>query len=132
MKFLLGLFVVLAGLSAQAAQCEPFDSMPICAQVQFTQGPVNRAESQFVVKFFSTETGAAVDPQNLKVDIWMEMSGHGHGHGSGPVTVTKQDFGVYFVTEVYFVMHGEWQLRFFTQDTQGRQQRGIVYTNVPR
>lgn len=87
----------------------------VCAQIEFTKGPFNGDESQFIIKFFEHQSAhgehVMVDPQNLKIDLWMNM-GH-HGHGSSPVKIVKQDRGVYYVSEVYFVMPGRWSIRFF-------------------
>lgn len=98
-----------------------FKTADVCAQVEFTKGPFDGTESQFLVKFFDHKSAhgehVMVDPQNLKIDLWMYMGNHG-GHGSAPVKVVKQDQGVYYVSEVYFVMPGRWNVRFFVNGEQ--------------
>lgn len=92
----------------------------ICAQVEFTRGPVSDDEAQFLVKFYDHASAhgehVMVDPAGLKVDLWMNM-GH-HGHGSSPVKVVKQSTGIYFVSEAYFVMPGRWTIRVFSNNEQ--------------
>lgn len=92
----------------------------VCAQVQFTQGPVSDDESQFTVSFYKHTSAhgehVMVDPQDVKVDLWMNMGGH--GHGSAPVKIVKQSTGVYFVSEAYFVMPGTWSIRFAVDNEQ--------------
>ncbi|MNJ94869.1 hypothetical protein D3C87_125720 [compost metagenome] len=131
MKFVVGIFVFLSSLVATAAEtCDAeFDGLPVCVQVDFTKGPVNRDESQFAVRFLNTEDGTAVDPQGLKIDLWMQMGRH--GHGTAPVKIERQDAGVYFVSEAYFVMPGQWQVRFFAQDAQGAEKTTEVIVDVP-
>ncbi len=66
-----------------------------------------------------------VDPQDLKIDLWMSMGGH--GHGSAPVKIVKQNNGVYYVSEAYFVMPGQWQIRI-TADSE----QSSLMVNVPQ
>lgn len=98
-----------------------FKAANVCAQVEFTKGPYDGAESQFLVQFFDHKSAhgehVMVDPTDLKIDLWMFMGDHG-GHGSAPVKVVKQATGVYYVSEVYFVMPGRWTVRFFANGEQ--------------
>lgn len=98
-----------------------FKTSNVCATVEFTKGPVDGDESQFLVKFFDHKSAhgehVMVDPADLKIDLWMYMGNHG-GHGSAPVKFVKQDTGTYFVSEVYFVMAGRWNVRFFANGEQ--------------
>lgn len=97
-----------------------FASADLCAEILFQKGPTEGDESQFLVKFYEHTSAhgdhVMVDPQNLKIDLWMNM-GH-HGHGSSPVKIVKQDVGVYFVSEAYFVMSGRWDVRLFANGEQ--------------
>ncbi len=52
--------------------------------------------------------GAPVEGLALKVGPWMPEMGHGT---SVVPTVTPQGHGVYLVSNVYFFMPGDWQLR---------------------
>lgn len=98
-----------------------FQKTDTCAQVEFTQGPFDGEESQFIVHFYEHQSAHGehfmVTPQQLKVDLWMYMGNHG-GHGSAPVTFTEQSTGVYLVSNVYFIMPGRWNIRFFVEGEQ--------------
>lgn len=98
-----------------------FKTSDLCATVEFTKGPVDGDESQFIVRIFDHKSAhgdhVMVDPQNLKIDLWMYMGNHG-GHGSAPVKIVKQDVGTYFVSEAYFIMPGRWNVRFFLDNEQ--------------
>jgi hypothetical protein len=50
-----------------------------------------------------------IDPEGSpSVVLWMPSM----GHGSSPVTVTRLDIGTYLANEVFFIMPGEWQIKF--------------------
>lgn len=44
----------------------------------------------------------------MEVVLWMPSM----GHGSSPTTVEKVDVGSYLVSNVFFVMPGEWEIKF--------------------
>lgn len=46
-------------------------------------------------------------PAGFSVFLWMPSM----GHGSSPVTLKKLDTGIYDVSDVYFIMDGDWQIR---------------------
>jgi len=46
-------------------------------------------------------------PDNYKIQLWMPSM----GHGSSPLLVNKIATGVYDVSEVYFIMSGDWQIK---------------------
>ncbi len=98
-----------------------FQKTDTCAQVEFTQGPFDGEESQFIVHFYEHQSARSehimVTPQQLKIDLWMYMGNHG-GHGSAPVSFTEQSPGVYLVSNVYFIMPGRWNIRFFVENEQ--------------
>lgn len=50
-----------------------------------------------------------VDPKKeIKVVLWMPSM----GHGSSPVTVENLKTGTYRASNIYFVMPGEWEIKF--------------------
>lgn len=91
-----------------------FAQSDLCASLEFTQAPNQYDESKFLVKIYqhgsTAESPVMADPTEFKVDLWMEMGNHG-GHGTAPVKIVKQDLGIYFVSEAYFVMPGRWLVR---------------------
>ena len=46
-------------------------------------------------------------PPDFSLFLWMPSM----GHGSSPVTIKKIATGVYDISDVYFIMDGDWQIR---------------------
>ena len=46
-------------------------------------------------------------PLDFSLFLWMPSM----GHGSSPVTLKKIATGVYDISDVYFIMDGDWQIR---------------------
>ncbi|UYL07776.1 FixH family protein [Bdellovibrio sp. SKB1291214] len=89
----------------------------LCASIAWTMGPQTPAESEFILKVWDktsgSENGPFVDPANtLSVVLWMPSM----GHGSSPVTIEKIETGTYRVRRVYFIMPGDWEVRFFLKN----------------
>lgn len=57
--------------------------------------------------------------------LWMPSM----GHGSSPTTVTRLDVGTFRAANVFFVMPGEWDLRFQFEES-GAQDEAIVAITV--
>lgn len=58
--------------------------------------------------FTTTRDGIPVDLNPAPaVMLWMASM----GHGSSPVTVVRADVGIYRAENVFFTMHGDWQIR---------------------
>jgi len=90
-------------------------AVKVCAHLGFEQKLNSSTEGQFKAHVMAAN-GAEV--QNFKLDLWMEM-GPGHGHGSSPVDVAPLARNMFKITNAWFVMPGEWQVRlFFTLDGQ--------------
>lgn len=131
MKSLKQLFIFAAlSLSALTATAQNSETCPLyfaqsdlCANIEFTKGPFDGLESQFLLKVYGAKDMVLLDPAELKVDLWMYMGHHG-GHGSAPVKVVKQDVGTYYVSEVYFIMPGRWNIRVWVNG----EQRDMVLT----
>lgn len=84
-----------------------------CASIEWVQGPRSSSESEFVVKFWNkglaTMQGPYADPvQSLSIVLWMPSM----GHGSSPVKIEKLQEGVFRVRKVFFIMPGDWEIRF--------------------
>lgn len=91
-----------------AGQCEQqFSVFGICMNLKWENLPQAMKTTSFTLTFSSVATGAPTFlPGDLDVYLWMPSM----GHGSSPVTVAKIDPSNYAVTQVYFVMPGEWQI----------------------
>ncbi|MBK7891132.1 MAG: FixH family protein [Bdellovibrionales bacterium] len=84
-------------------------SADLCAHLGFKAEPNSTDATEFMLHFMPA---ASLDPKEIKnvtVTLWMDMGGH--GHGSSPVTITMLDYIRYTVSDAYFVMQGEWQVK---------------------
>lgn len=83
----------------------------ICTSIWFQSFVSTKAPAQFILKI----NGANVTLNQIKIDLWMEMS-PGHGHGSAPLTYTEIMPNTFQVTNAYFVMTGNWKIRLHLTD----------------
>lgn len=94
-----------------------FSKSQLCASLEWTQGPQSSSESEFIVKFWDHKTSSATGPfqdppQTLSVILWMPSM----GHGSSPVKIEKLQDGVFRVRRAFFIMPGDWEIRFFLKN----------------
>jgi hypothetical protein len=86
----------------------------ICVQLTWEKQPSDSEKGIFTLRFSLNES-----PANLanapKVVLWMPSM----GHGSAPVTVQAVSADFYRVSDVYFVMPGEWEIRIQIKDQNG-------------
>jgi hypothetical protein len=93
----------------------------LCLELRWIQGPhlkvrppmkVNMTESQFSLRL-ATQEGPLAAKELPEVELWMPA----HGHGAPQVLVAQSMsggtplVGQYVVTDVYFVMNGDWEIR---------------------
>lgn len=78
----------------------------LCLHLGFHSPVTTEAASEFMVHFTS-DAQALAAITNLNVELWMPSM----GHGSSPVVVTKRNDAFYKVTEAWFVMSGDWEVR---------------------
>jgi hypothetical protein len=71
-------------------------------------GPSTSEKNKFVF-FIYNLSGTRVDlPHEIKVFLWMPQM----GHGSIPVKVKKINTGIFEVSNISFIMNGEWDIHF--------------------
>jgi hypothetical protein len=83
-----------------------------CVSYEWEKRPTEEETGSFLLRLNpapGAETGGApvdfvVPPE---VVLWMPSM----GHGSSPVTVSRVAVGVYRVSQVFFVMPGDWQIK---------------------
>ena len=103
----------------QSADCAlEFTKVDLCASISWTQGPQTPQQSEFILHIWNKKNanvnGPYQDPtQNLSVVLWMPSM----GHGSAPVKIEKLQDGVFRVSNVYFIMAGDWEIRVFLKDS---------------
>ena len=117
---ILALSLVLPSLASSVAQAQApmqhltFLKGELHAHVTWEKGPTAGSESVMHVAFVDKTHHAVELPAKLKVELWMPAM----GHGSSPVTVEKAldeqgapKLGEYRVSQVYFIMSGEWEAK---------------------
>lgn len=100
--------------------CSNYDQT-ICAHIGYDEEFSTQKEAEFMVDVVSPK---AERMKNIQIELWMDM-GSGHGHGSAPVQWTDEGSGKYHVTNAYFVMAGEWQIKV-AFDIEGVAQEIII------
>ncbi len=76
----------------------------VCSSFEADKAFSSLQEARFKL-FLESQNGQ--EPQLVKVDLWMASM----GHGSSPLSVSKVAPGHYDVTEAFFIMVGDWQVR---------------------
>ncbi len=94
-----------------------FSNNKLCSKIEWIVGPNGHGANSFNLKFWDSETGNKegpyVDPEDsVNVQLWMPSM----GHGSAPVTVERQEEGIYKATNVQFIMPGDWDIRVKLMD----------------
>jgi len=113
--------------SKSLADCDvTFKTQGLCASMDWINYPKEGELGAFKLRFWQAGKGNANGPYfepNLPVFVrlWMPSM----GHGSSPVTLTPAlDSnglvmpGVYDVTQVYFVMRGNWEIQIQLKDAE--------------
>jgi hypothetical protein len=99
-----------------------FVNSGLCAALVWIQVPNEDEKGKFNLRFWKKEEPQVhVTPENrMVVKLWMPSM----GHGSSPVVVTQDKdvdgnliAGEYTVSEVYFVMGGEWEIKIQLKDS---------------
>lgn len=82
-----------------------------CAALSWEKFPTEENFGSFVFKVYRVNPGDGSpkfeDLPGAFVVLWMPAM----GHGSSPVSVEKIDTGTYRASNVFFSMHGEWEIR---------------------
>lgn len=95
------------------AECvTQFQGSGHCVELTWEKAPTEGTYGIFTLKIWRPseldKTPVLIDlPENPKVILWMPSM----GHGSSPVTVEKIDVGSYRVSQVFFTMGGDWEIR---------------------
>jgi len=103
-----------------------FPKSGFCAKIEWLVGPNGDEENSFIVKFWDSSTGTTEGPfispkDDVAVQLWMPSM----GHGSSPVTVTRDEPGVYKASRVFFVMPGKWDIRIKLMNTGSLVEQAI-------
>jgi hypothetical protein len=87
-----------------------FLAASFCLATTWDKQPAVNSQSSFIIRITKVADAQTLTdlPGTLTVVLWMPAM----GHGSSPATIEKMDTGIYHVTNAYFIMPGEWEVRF--------------------
>lgn len=97
-----------------ATNCDlRFQTSGFCLSWKWEEAPTSQKAGTLVFKTYRANvydgTPVMLDFATLpSLVLWMPSM----GHGSTPTTVTRLDVGTFRATNVFFIMPGEWQMRF--------------------
>lgn len=106
-----------------------FKNSGYCVFWNWETVPTNKAYGSFTFKVLRSnlldQSPMPVDiNETMAVVLWMKM-----GHGSAPTKVTKVDIGSYRVSNVFFTMPGEWQIKFQIKEGSSIKDEAIFTFN---
>jgi hypothetical protein len=89
-----------------------FKNSALCASFDWQTGPAVSAKSTATLRFWDPSSATVNGPYRdvdgeVAVELWMPSM----NLGSAPVVVTPQGGGTYAVDNIYFIMHGDWEVR---------------------
>jgi hypothetical protein len=101
-------------LTGAGTSCDAhFEKSGECVTIAWEKRPTESDYGSFVFKTYRLNLA---DQTPIVEDLSGEMSVRlfmpSMGHGSSPVAVTKIDSGTYRASNVFFSMHGDWQIYF--------------------
>jgi hypothetical protein len=107
--------------------CEVQFKNKICLNIVWEKWPAEGEYGQFVLKTFrldaNNQSPTFVDLALLPiVTLWMPSM----GHGSSPTVIERVEVGRYHVSRVYFMMKGEWEIRFQLKNGNEVQDQAVL------
>lgn len=94
-----------------------FSETKYCLSWYWENKPTSKQAGSLIFKMYRLnqfdKTAVAIDPAGMPaVVLWMPSM----GHGSTPTQTTRLDVGTYRASNVFFIMPGEWDIRFSVKD----------------
>lgn len=107
-----------AGKVEVAAECSAvFSESKYCLSWYWENKPTSKQAGSLIFKVYRLnqfdKTAVPVDFKSTPdVILWMPSM----GHGSTPTQTARLDVGTYRVSNVFFIMPGDWEIRFLVKD----------------
>lgn len=120
------------GVQEAVANCSvQFTQAQICVAWYWEKKPTSSEVGSFIFKTFRLNsfdsTAIEVNPVTVpQVQLWMPSM----GHGSTPTQVTQLDTGTYRAENVFFIMPGEWDIRFQIKDGDTVNDEALVHITL--
>ena len=104
-----------------------FSTSKFCLAWKWEEMPTSSKAGTLVFKVYRSnvydDTPVEMDFASMpNLVLWMPSM----GHGSSPTTVTRLDVGTYCASNVFFIMPGEWEMRFQVKDGTTIQDEAVV------
>lgn len=115
-----------------AATCSlRFSQSQNCLSWFWEKKPTQTESGRLVFKIYRANSfdGSAVliDPSfSPSVLLWMP----GMGHGSSPTSTSRLDIGTFRTSDVFFIMPGEWEIKFQIKNENNVQDEIIVRVQI--
>ncbi len=105
-----------------------FAGSQICVSWCWEKKPTSSDVGSFIFKTYRLntfdKTAIEINPISVpEVQLWMPSM----GHGSTPAQVTQLDVGTYRAENVFFIMPGEWDIRFQIKNGDTVNDEAIVH-----
>lgn len=104
----------VGGLEENKIECQAtFSKSQLCINWYWVTVPTAKSSGTLIFKTFRPnildQTAIELDLVDIpQVILWMPSM----GHGSSPTKTERIDQGTYRTTNVFFIMPGEWEIRF--------------------
>jgi hypothetical protein len=108
-----------------------FTQSQVCVSWYWEKKPTSNDVGSFIFKTYRLNTfdQTAIEVNSVsipQVQLWMPSM----GHGSTPTQVTQLDVGTYRAENVFFIMPGEWDIRFQIKDGDTVSDEAIVHITL--
>lgn len=114
------------------AACDiKFKTSGNCVSWKWEKMPTSSIQGAFSFKIYRQNaydnSAVLLDPDFMpSVVLWMP----GMGHGSSPTSVKQLDVGTYMTENVFFVMPGQWQIKFQIKNGSAIVDEAIVDVEI--
>jgi len=98
--------------------------------IQFYTRPSTAIEGKMLLQVVDDQ-GNLYNDYDLELDafLWMKMS-NGKEHGSSPLTIKKTAPGLFYLSEMFFIMNGKWELHLTLKNATNSSTL-VHYIEVP-
>lgn len=109
-----------------------FSELGVCLDYKWQSSPNKNEYNSFLFKVYrlnrADQSPIPVDDlDHFQVVLWMPSM----GHGSSPVAIEKLDTGTYRVSQVYFIMGGDWEIQIRAQSIETNKSSNWSIVKIP-
>lgn len=118
------LISLVLGFATNLANAETlsFANNSLQAEATWQHGPVVMDESILKIEWKTTSNNNLIDPESFEVVLDMPAM----NHGSDDTVIKKLSIGVYEVSNIYFVMGGDWDVNVIVTFKDGSKETQAI------